>query len=115
LAFFPAIKSIDRYRQIEEASGTDFYHEVGFLTIRGPQCGNFRIFVSLRFYVKQFCGFLKFKICRFCHSRGCEFCSFGQFQPSKNEKMHKNSKFIACKYGKMADFALQKNLKIDFT
>ena len=37
LAFFPAIKSIDRYRQIEEASGTDFYHEVGFLTIRGPQ------------------------------------------------------------------------------
>ena len=31
-----AIKSIDRYRQIEKKSGIDFYNEVGFLTIRGP-------------------------------------------------------------------------------
>ena len=33
---FSAIKSIDRYRQIEKKSGIDFYNEVGFLTIRGP-------------------------------------------------------------------------------
>ena len=31
-----AIKSIDRYREIEKKSGIDFYNEVGFLSIRGP-------------------------------------------------------------------------------
>ena len=36
---FSAIKSIDRYRQIEKKSGIDFYNEVGFLTIRGPDEG----------------------------------------------------------------------------
>ena len=37
VGFFPAIKSIDRYRQIEKASGHDFYNEVGFLTIRNSE------------------------------------------------------------------------------
>ena len=37
VGFFPAIKSIDRYRQIEKASGHDFFNEVGFLTIRNSE------------------------------------------------------------------------------
>ena len=33
-----------------------------------------------------------------------EFCSFGEFEPSKNAKFHRKSKFRACKCLKMATF-----------
>ena len=37
---------------------------------------------------------------------GSEFCLCGQFESSKSAKIHKESKFKASKYVKMADFAL---------
>ena len=47
---FSAIKSIDRYRQIEKKSGIDFYNEVGFLTIRGPDEGKKLIIKRVSFW-----------------------------------------------------------------
>ena len=58
------------------------------LLVRIPQCGNFRIFLSLRFYVNS----IEFKNCNFCNFIGSEFCSFGKFQPFKSVKIHKNQK-----------------------
>ena len=49
------------------------------------------------------------KNCPFCHFRGCEFCSFGKFQPSKSAKIHKNQN---SKCGKMADFEIQGSSKL---
>ena len=47
-----------------------------------------------------------------CHFRSCEFCTFGEFQPSKSEEIHKKSKFRASKCVKTADFALLESLKL---
>ena len=41
-----------------------------------------------------------------------EFSSFGQFQPSKNAKIHKDSKFRTSKFAKMAHFALLESPKL---
>ena len=48
----------------------------------------------------------------FCHFRGCEFCSFSTFQPSKSAKIHKKSQFSASQKGKKADLALQESARI---
>ena len=37
------------------------------------QCGSFRIFLSLRFYVKSILA-MKCNNCHFCHFMGCGFC-----------------------------------------
>jgi len=55
------------------------------------QCGNFRIFVSPRFYVKSVLWILEVqKLLVSCYFRACEFCSFGNFQPTKSEKILEN-------------------------
>ena len=50
-----------------------------------PQCENFMIFLSFRFYVKSICGNLEVP----SHFRGSEFSAFGEFQPSKSAKILK--------------------------
>ena len=47
----------------------------------------------------------------FCHSRGCEFCYFGKFQPWEITKIHKNQNLECSKCGKMAHFVLQESSK----
>ena len=57
-----------------------------------PQCGNFRIFLSLRFYVKSTFG--ESRSCKtafFYHFRDTEFCWFGKFQPSISSKNQNSS------------------------
>ena len=67
------------------------------------QCGNFRIFQSLRFYVKSMLENLEvLKTAVFAIFRGCGFCSFGKFQLSKSAKF----KFGASKCVKMAHLVL---------
>ena len=47
--------------------------------IRNTQCGNFRIFLLLRFYVKSISVILKPLNCHFDHLSCCEFCILGNF------------------------------------
>ena len=51
-----------------------------------PGCGNFRIFLSLRFYM--------FQTCPFCNFSGSEFCWFGIFRPFDSAKLHKSQNYI---------------------
>ena len=46
---------------------------------------------------------------------GSEFSYFVEFQPSKSAIIKKKSKFKASKHVKMADFALLKSPKVNFT
>ena len=52
------------------------------------QCGNFIIFLSLRFYVKSILGNLE--VPKLLFLPFCEFCPFGKNQDLKSAKIHKN-------------------------
>ena len=55
------------------------------------QCGNFRIFLSLRFHVKSTLDNSEtLQNCRLCHFRGSKLGTFGTFHPSKSAKVHKS-------------------------
>ena len=50
------------------------------------------IFVSLKSYVKAILRILEVQKLPFLPYSGYEFCSFGEFQPSKSAKIHRNQK-----------------------
>jgi len=54
------------------------------------QCGKFRIFLSLRFYVKSILENLEVLKLPFCCFKSSEICWFCRFQPSKSAKNHKH-------------------------
>ena len=56
-----------------------------------PQCGKFRIFLLLLFYVKSILDNLEVLKMPFLLYFASEFCLFG-FQPSKNVKTNENEK-----------------------
>ena len=56
-----------------------------------PQCGNFRIFQSLRFYVKSILGILEVQILQFLAIFWVmNFANFWNFSTQKSAKIHKN-------------------------
>jgi len=73
-----------------DASLKDRWVLITILNENWPQCGNFRIFLSLRFYVNSILENQKFKNCTFCEFLGSEFCYLVKLQPSKSAKIHKN-------------------------
>ena len=76
------------------------------------QCGNIRIFLSFRFYVKSILVNIEVLNWHICHFWSCEFWQFGKIQPTKSAKNHTKSKFMTSKCVKIADFAIP---KFDFT
>ena len=78
------------------------------------QCGNFRIFLSLRFYVKSILEILEVLKLPFFHFRHSEFCWIGKFQPLKCAKIHKNQNSEPPKVSKR-QIMHSRILKIDFT
>ena len=79
----------------------------GFRFPYRPQCGNFCIFQSLRFYVKSILGILEVQ-------EALNFDFYG-FLHSLKAEMYQKLKFNASETAKLADFHLFRIPKIDFT
>ena len=60
------------------------------LAVKSRQCGNVRIFVLVRFYVKSILKNPKVPKLQFWPLLGSENCLFGKFKPSKSVKIGKN-------------------------
>ena len=79
--------------------------------VKVSQCGNFRNFLSLRFYVKSMLKNLEVIKLPFCHFWALKFVNLVNLSLQKVQKFIK-SKLRASRCVRMADFAL---LQIDFT
>ena len=85
-----------------------------FKKVTHAQCGNFRIFLPFRFYVKSIFEILEVLKVLFCHFVDVELCWFGTFQPSKSAKYAKNQNSVPENVLEW-QIALIESTKIDFT
>ena len=77
-----------------------------------PQCGNFKIFLSLRFYVKSKLGILEVQNLPFLDIQRLWILIFMNFCTFWRLKFTKWTKCTAPKMAKMADFALLESSKL---
>ena len=83
--------------------------------IRNTQCGNFRIFLLLRFYVKSILINFKARKLPFWPFRQLWILNFWESLTFSKVKFSQKLKFNTSKAVKMAIFDLLKSAKIDFT
>ena len=76
------------------------------------QCGNFRIFQSLRFYVKSILRIVKVKKSAIFAVFEAPNFYFWSISAPKCAKIHKKSRFRASKCVIMSDFSLQESPKL---
>ena len=79
---------------------------------RPAQCGNFRILLSLRFYVKSILGIVEVQKLLFLPFWGLWILLIWWIAAFKKCKNSKKSKFRAFKCVKMADFGLLESSKL---
>ena len=77
------------------------------------QCGNFKVFLSVRFYVKSILEAVKVQNLPFSLFLGLRIFNVGKFQTSETDKNHKNQNSELSNVLKW--FWISKILEIDFT
>ena len=83
--------------------------------IQTAQCGNFKIFVSFRFYVKSILRIIEVQNQPFYHiSEDLNF-DFYEFLHFRKAEIDQTSKFRALKIAKKGSFRISRFSKFDFT